>query len=175
MDTHAAADVARSNYTSTLCVVRAAKRLGFDAQANGRMAFTRSMAERLREELGRTPSVPGLSAIEVKVLAAFARSPLGLCSVRVAANRAGVSPTSASKALRGLEGKDLVHREETVIAADCTRTVQLLHANRRAKHWLEIAPALAQVLPARRRQAGSAMCLRGYATYFGTRRLRNLR
>jgi DNA-binding MarR family transcriptional regulator len=132
-------------------VVRAAKRLGFDAQANGRMALTPRMVERLQEELGRTPGIPGLSATEVKVLAALSRSPFGLSSARVVASQAGVSPTAASRALRSLERKDLVRREEAVIAAGRARTVQLLHANRRAERWLQIAPALARVVPPRRR------------------------
>jgi DNA-binding MarR family transcriptional regulator len=117
------------------------------------MALTRRMVERLREDLGRTPSVPGLSVIEVKVLAALSRSPFGLSSARVVASQAGISPTAASTALRALKGKSLVRREDAVIAAGRARTVQLLHANRRAERWLELAPTLAQVLPPRRRRA----------------------
>jgi len=50
----------------------------------------------------------------------------------------------ASKALKTLEQKNLVRREATVIAAGRARTVELLHANRRAERWLEIAPTLAR-------------------------------
>lgn len=153
MDRYAAADVARMLDTSTPRVVRAAKRLGFAARPNGRMSLSCDQVEGLRDELGRTPSIPGLSATEVKVLAALARAPLGLSSARVLANQAGVSPTAASKALRSLEDKDLVRREEAVIAAGRARTVRLAHANRRSARWLEIAPALAQVLPPKRRSA----------------------
>jgi DNA-binding MarR family transcriptional regulator len=150
MDTYSAAAVARDLHTSTPRVVRAAKRLGIDAGANGRLALTRGSVERLVAELGRTPSIAGLSAMEVKVLAALSRSPFGLSSARVVAAQAGVSPTAASKALKTLEHKDLVRREATVIAAGRARTVELLHANRRAARWLELAPTLAQVLPAER-------------------------
>jgi DNA-binding Lrp family transcriptional regulator len=111
------------------------------------------MVERLRGELGVTPNVPGLDATEVKALAALSRAPLGLCSARVVASQAVVSPTAASRALRTLEKKGLVRREETVIAAGRARAVQLLHANRRTKRWLEIAPALARVRPPRRPHA----------------------
>jgi DNA-binding MarR family transcriptional regulator len=149
MDTYTAADVARYLQTSTPRVVRAAKRLGFDAQANGRLALTGRMVDRLREELGRTPRVSGLDATEVKVLAALARSPFGLSSARVVAGQAGVSPTAASRALKTLERKDLVRREDAVIPAGRARAVQLLHANRRAERWLELAPILARTLPAR--------------------------
>jgi DNA-binding MarR family transcriptional regulator len=150
MDTYSAADVARDLHTSTPRVVRAAKRLGIAAKPNGRLTLTGGSVERLVTELGRTPSIAGLSAIEVKVLAALSRSPFGLSSARVAAAQASVSPTAASKALKTLERKDLVRREATVIAAGRARTVELLHANRRAERWLEIAPTLARVLPPRR-------------------------
>lgn len=146
MDTYSAADVARDLHTSTPRVVRAAKRLGIDAGPNGRLALTSGPVARLVAELGRTPSIAGLSAIDVKVLAALSRAPFGLSSARVVAAQAGVSPTAASKALKTLERKDLVRREATVIAAGRARTVELIHATRRAERWLEIAPTLARVL-----------------------------
>jgi DNA-binding MarR family transcriptional regulator len=152
MDTSTAADVARTLQTSTPRVIRAAKRLGFQAQPNGRLALTPPMVQCLYRELGRTPSIPGLDAVEVKVLAALARSPFGLSSARVVARQAGVSPTAASRALRALEHKDLLRREETAIAAGRARTVQLLHANRRSERWLELAPLLSEVRPARQAQ-----------------------
>ena len=151
MDTYSAADVARELHTSTPRVIRAAKRLGIESRGrNGRLALTRGSVERLAAELGRTPSIAGLSAVEVKVLAALSRSPFGLSSARVVAAQAGVSPTAASKALETLEQKDLGRREATMIAAGRARKVELLHANRRAECWLEIAPALAHVLPPER-------------------------
>jgi len=154
MDTYSAAQVARGFGTSVPRVVRAEERLGLDArQANGRFAFTRRMVERLRDELGVTPSVSGLDATEVKVLAALAPAPLGLASARVVADQAVVSPTATSRALHALQQKGLVRREDAVIAAGHARAVHLVHANRRAKRWLEIAPALAQVRPPRRRGA----------------------
>jgi len=137
--------------TSVPRVVRAAQRLGLDArEGNGRWAFTPGMVKRLTEELGVTPSVPGLSATEVKVLAALSRAPLGLSSARAVAGQAGVSPTASSRALRSLEQKGLVRREEAVIAAGRARAVRLAHANRRTRRWLEIAPSLARVQPPRR-------------------------
>ncbi len=153
MDTYTAADVARMLDTSTPRVVRAAKRLGLATRQNGRMSLSAEMVERLRDELGRTPRIPGLSTTEIKVLAALARAPLGLSSARVLARQAGVSATAASKALRSLQDKGLAQREHAVIAAGRARPVRLAHANRRAARWLEIAPALAQVLPPKRRRA----------------------
>lgn len=152
MDTYAAADVARGLGTTVPRVVRAAERLGLDArEPNGRWRFSRSMLSRLRDELGVTPEVPGLSPTEVKVLAALSRAPFGLSSARVVARRAVISPTAAAGALRTLEDQGLVYHEETRIAAGRTRQVTLYHANRRAERWLDLTPALVRVLPPRRR------------------------
>jgi transposase len=96
--------------------------------------------------------IPGLGVTEIKVLAALSRSPLGLSSARIVARQAGVSPTATSKALRALERRSLVRRQETVIAAGRPHAVQLFHANRHSGRWLELAPTLAQVLPPRRRR-----------------------
>ena len=153
MDTHSAAEVARTLGTSTPRVVRAAARLGLRARAaNGRFALTRPMVARLRDELGVTARVSGLSPTEVRVLAALSRAPLGLASARVVAGQAGVSPTAATNALRALERGGLIRREATVIAAGRARPVQLLHANRHSERWSELSPALAAVRPPRRRR-----------------------
>jgi DNA-binding MarR family transcriptional regulator len=135
-------------------VVRAAARLGLNARAaNGRLALTRPMVARLRDELGMTARVSGLSPIEVRVLAALSRAPLGLASARVVAGQAGVSPTAATNALRALERGGLIRREAAVIAAGRARPVQLLHANRHSERWSELSPLLATVHPPRRRRA----------------------
>ncbi len=150
MDTCSAAEVAHRLETTVPRVVRAVQRLSLEARkANGHLALTPTMVERLRAELGVTPRVPGLDATEVKVLAALSRAPLGLASVRIVADHASVSPTAAAKALRRLEAKRLKYRREAVIAGARARRVELLHANRRAERWLEIAPALARVQPPR--------------------------
>lgn len=149
MDTYSAADVARSLGTSVPRVVRAAERLKLDARrgSSHRWELTKSMVNRLSRELGYSPSIDGLGQAETKVLAALARAPLGLVSARVVAGEAGVSPTAASTALQALEMRDLVFREPATIAAGHAREVELIHANRRAPEWLQLAPQLATVRP----------------------------
>lgn len=148
MDTCSAADVARSLNTTVPRVVRAAKRLGLKSRrSDGRWSLTPAMVDRLTAELGSTPRIPGLSAVEVKVLAALSRAPFGLASARVVAGQAGVSPTAASAAIRSLEGKRLAYRERTTIAAGRARDVDLVHANRLAPDWLELVPQLAATRP----------------------------
>lgn len=151
MDTYSAAEAARALNTSIPRVVRAAKRLGAVQRANGRMALPPRVMECLREELGYVPTIRGLDNTETKVLAALARAPFGLASARVVAGQAGVSPTSASRALRTLESKRLARRQRKVIPAGRARQVEMLQANRRASRWLELAPTLAQVVPPKRR------------------------
>ena len=155
MDTCSAADVARQLNTSVPRVVRAARRLGLKGRpgARSRWDLTQPMVECLSRELGYTPTVDGLSGVEVRVLAALARAPLGLASVRVVGGEATVSPTSASKALSSLVAKGLAYREPATIAAGRARDVELVHANRRATAWLELAPRLAAVRPPARERA----------------------
>lgn len=145
-----AAAVAAELGTSVPRVVRAVARLGLGQPGGGRLALSADQVARLRDELGVTPAVPGLSRTEVKALAALGRAPLGLVSARAVAARAGLSPTAASGAVKALEARGLVRREAASVAAGRARRVKVLHANRRAERWTEIAPLLALVEPPRR-------------------------
>lgn len=148
MDTYSAAEVARRLSTTVPRVVRAAERLGLDARTpTKRWKLTGPMVDRLAAELGSAPRIAGLSEMEGKVLAALSRAPFGLASARVAAGQAGVSPTGASTAIRSLVVKGLAYREPATIAAGRAREVELVHANRLAPAWLELAPKLAATRP----------------------------
>ncbi|HEV2945199.1 MAG TPA: helix-turn-helix domain-containing protein [Solirubrobacteraceae bacterium] len=147
-----AAAVARELGTSVPRVVRAVDRLGMDARmSNGRMLLSDEQVGRLRTELGVSARVPGLTPIQVFVLAALRDAPLGLVSIRAVARRAGVSPTASARALDALFSVGLVKREPTVLAAGSARPAELLHLNRRASRWRQIAPLLASVRPPVRR------------------------
>jgi len=143
-----AAAVARQLGTSVPRVVRAVERLGISARtSNGRMLLHDEQVARLRAELGVGARVPGLTPIQVSVLAALRDAPLGLASIRAVARRAGVSPTASARALDALFSVGLVKREPTVLAAGSARPAELLHLNRRAPRWRQIAPLLAPVRP----------------------------
>jgi len=143
-----AAAVARQLGTSVPRVVRAVERLGIDARtSNGRMLLGDEQVARLRAELGVGARVPGLTPIQVSVLAALRDAPLGLASIRAVARRAGVSPTASARALDALFSVGLVKREPTVLAAGSATPAELLHLNRRAPRWRQIAPLLAPVRP----------------------------
>jgi DNA-binding MarR family transcriptional regulator len=154
MDMLAAAEAARRLGTSLPRVLRAIDRLGLEVERGrgGRVRLSEQQLERLREELGVVPSVDGLSRVETQVLAALARAPRGLASVRAVARRAGVSPTSAADAVQSLEERGLVRRERAWVAAGRARQLELLRANLAAPEW----PSLASLLAAVRLPAGRA-------------------
>ncbi len=151
MNTYSGAEAARRLGTSIPRVVRCVERLGLDCRRpNGRLGITPKMLERIEAELGRAPRTPGLTRSQAQVLAALVRSPRGLASARAVAEEAGVAPATATRALRALEARSLVRREEVTIAARRARRVELIHANHMADEWPALAPALKDVVPKRR-------------------------
>jgi hypothetical protein len=151
MDILSGSEAARRLGTSLPRVLRAIDRLGMgvDRRRGGRVRLTVGQLERLRSELGVVPAVDGLSRVETQVLAALARAPRGLASVRAVARRAGVSPTAAAEAVQSLEGGGLVRREREWVAAGRARELELLRANLVSPRWPALAARLAAVrLPA---------------------------
>jgi MarR family len=143
-----AAAVSRALGTSVPRVVRAVERLGLNARmSNGRMLLDDEQVAQLRAELGVGARVPGLTPIQVSVLAALRDAPLGLVSGRAVARRAGVSPTASARALDVLVSEGLVRREPTTLAAGSAKPAELIHLNRRSPRWRRIAPLLAPVRP----------------------------
>jgi len=147
MDTISASEAGRRLGSSLPRVQRAIDRLGLEIEERrgGRVLLSESQLERLRDELGVVPSVEGLSRVETQVLAALARSPRGLVTVRAVARRAAVSPTAAAGALRSLAGRGLVRREREWVAAGRARELELIRANVTAPGWGALAPSLAAV------------------------------
>lgn len=152
MDTISAAQAAQRLGTTIPRVVRGIDRLEIRGArtATGRYALTPEMVNRLETELGTVSSLPGRTRTELKVLAALRAAPFGLISARAVARRAGVSPTTAGKVVRSLEGAGLVVRRHSAIAAGRVIHADVIHANRQSPQWREIAPALEQVSPPRR-------------------------
>jgi DNA-binding MarR family transcriptional regulator len=150
-----AAALARELETSLPRVVRAIERLGLDVrQQNGRMRLTRVDAERLREELGAPiPRIAGLTQAEVKVLAALARAPLGLASARAVAERAHVSPTTASRVVKSLRSQGLVTIERRMLPAGRARAIELIRLDYGSTRYQRIAGVIARVHPQPRRRA----------------------
>ncbi len=158
MDTTiSAAALARELGTSLPRVVRAIERLGLDVrQDNGRMALKPTDVTRLRQELGETPPrVPGLNPAEVEVLAVLARAPLGLTSARTVAERAGISPTTASRAIKSLRSQGLVTIQRRALAAGRARTIDLVRLDYGSPRWQQIAGTIAKARPRPHRRTHS--------------------
>lgn len=154
--TQSAAEVARDLGTTIPRIVRAVDRLGLKARAvnSNRLTLTETMVRMVEHELGRTPALPGLSRIEVLALAALRDAPFGVSSARVLARRAGISPTSAAKALRQLHKKHLVVKTSQMIAAGRARRSDVWSANRLNPGWPRLAVKLSDVrAPETRTQA----------------------
>lgn len=146
MDTISAAAIARELGTSVPRVTRTARRLGLDArQANGRFAFGRGAADRIRGALGSMPRVDDLSSSELAVLAALRDAPLGLGSTRAVARRGNLSPTAAGRALESLLRIGLVERLTEMIAAGRAREARIWRANLQHPRWPSLDAVLAQV------------------------------
>lgn len=151
MDGVSASEGARRLKTSLPRLLRAIDRLGLDVDRGrgGRVRLGMAQLERLRAELGVVPPVEGLSRVETHVLAALARAPRGLASVRAVARRASVSPTAAAEAVRSLAERGLICRERSWVAAGRAREIELLRANVISPEWPSLAERLAAVrLPA---------------------------
>ncbi len=135
--------------TSLPRIKRAIRRLGLPVaeRPGGRVRLTGDQVDRLRAELGADAPVAGLTKTEARVLAALARSPLGVSSIRVAAGRAGVSPTAAGHALRSLERQGLVVREHVWVTAGRARRIEIVRADVTSPRWPELALRLARIVP----------------------------
>jgi DNA-binding MarR family transcriptional regulator len=142
-----AAALARELGTSLPRVVRAIERLQLETrQENGRMQLRPADVTRLRDALGESPPrVPGLRPTEIKVLAALARAPLGLTSARTVAERAGISPTTASRAVRSLRSQGLLTVERRTLPAGRARTVGLIRIDYGSPRWQQVASTVARV------------------------------
>jgi DNA-binding Lrp family transcriptional regulator len=144
-----AAETARRLGTSVPRIKRAIERvgLGVETRPGGRVTIDRRQFKRLRRELGVRAKIDNLSVTDVAVLSTLARSPLGLVSGRAVAQRAGIAPTSASKALKRLERKGLAQRERTWLAAGRAREQEIVRANYSSPQWPALAPKLSKFEP----------------------------
>jgi excisionase family DNA binding protein len=145
-------EVARRLGISVPRVLRAAKRGEVGAVRRGnRFLFDADAVELLRRRWGAVPSLPGLSREDVLVLTALGRRPLGLRSGRAVARAAGVSPTTAGRALRRLAGRGYVTRETARVTEGDVRDVPVWSVRWTGPAWLGAAAAVGQAtLPSKR-------------------------
>jgi hypothetical protein len=146
MDTYSASAVAAMLGTSTPRVMRAIRRLpiAVSRSPSGAYSITAAQLDALRAQLGE-PIPAGLNRVQARVLAALARSPRGLASIRSVARRAGVSPTAAGRALDSLTRAGLARAEKQTLALGRATPVVVYCAAVDHPHWHGLAPALAKV------------------------------
>lgn len=117
-----------------------------EATDGGHLRFTASDVALLERRLGFAPAVAGLSREEVLVAAALLGRPLGLRSARAVARAAGVSPTTASRALRHLEQAELVRRRRRRVMLGIPTDIDVWEVDARNRSWARLAPILADTV-----------------------------
>jgi DNA-binding Lrp family transcriptional regulator len=147
MDTYSLTAAARALGTSVPRVRRAVDRLGIPVMraTSGVFRLTSRQVDELARELGVIVPVPGLSRVEVRVLAALSRSPRGVASVREAGRRAGVSPTATAHALERLTADGLVTQTPMTLARGRAAEGTVYRVRFGSPQWLELAPVVAGV------------------------------
>lgn len=114
----------------------------------GHRRFKPTEVTEIAARCGITPTVEGLTATEVKVLAAVARSPRGLRSARAVARRAGVSPTAASRSLAALAAAGLIEQVAERRAEGKVVDVELWRI-RFGDEWREVSRQVLRTVPPR--------------------------
>jgi hypothetical protein len=149
MDTKTTGQTARMLNTSIPRVRRALAGSGLPVvkSEGGRTLIPSSTYQRLARRLGAVPEVPGLSREEALVLAVLNRRPLGLTSARAAAEAAGISPTSASRALVRLRDLGYLTRDVEKLVEGKVVTRPIWRIRRSGAPWQEVAPLIRRVVP----------------------------
>jgi len=117
-----------------------------EATDGGHLRFTASEVALLEQRLGFAPAVPELSREQVLVAAALLGRPLGLRSARAVSRAAGISPTTASRALLHLEHLDLVRRRRRRVMLGVPTDVEVWEIDVRNRRWARLAPLLADTV-----------------------------
>lgn len=139
--------------TSIPRVKRALVRAGLPVvKSAGRFLIPSSTYEQLAPRLGTGPKVPGLSRGDALVLAVLNCRPLGVSSARAVAEAAGISPTSASRALARLRSLGYVTHEVEKLVAGKVVDRPIWRIRRSGTQWQNVAPLIRQVVPPAPRQ-----------------------
>jgi hypothetical protein len=149
MDTVTTGQAARMLDTSIPRVTRALVRTGLPVVKSdaGWTLIPASVYEQLALRLGAGPTVPGLSRKETLVLSALNQRPLGLSSARAVAESAGISPTSASGALKRLHSLGYVTRDVEKVVEGKVVDRPTWRVRRSGEPWQQVAPLVRQVVP----------------------------
>ncbi|MGH8905092.1 MAG: MarR family transcriptional regulator [Egibacteraceae bacterium] len=143
-------DVARLLGTTVPRVHRAVRAgsVACSVDPRGRLRFDADAVESLRQQWGYAPTIQGLSREQVFVFAALSRRPFGLSSARAVARAAGVSPTTAGRALRVLAASGCIERRTQRVAQGRARDVDVWTVRWGSAPWRAVASEVGRcVLP----------------------------
>jgi hypothetical protein len=142
-----APEAARALDTTLPRVHRSMSRLGIGASVCGRLRLTGAEFRRLSEELGYAPVRDELNREQMFVLAALLQHSLGLRSARAVARVAGVSPTTAARALVRLEnGGYVVHPIRRIIEG-AVKDVKLWEIDWTSPAWQSVESDVRRTVP----------------------------
>ncbi len=136
-------------------VHRCIDRLGLapGRHAGSHVRLSRAGASEVERVLGRARSLPALSRDETLVLAALGRSPFGLVSARSVGRAAGVSPTTAGRALQQLIVSGYVEQKVRRVVEGKVKDLSAYEVRWSTPQWRAAAGALGSVtLPDRTAQ-----------------------
>jgi len=146
-------EVARLLGTSVPRVLRAAwEGLVPSIRRGNRTLFDADAVEVLRRRWGSVPRIDGLRREDVVALATLGRRPLGLRSARALSRAAGLSPTTAGRALERLAAAGYVERQTVRVVEGRVRDVPVWTVRWASPEWLTVAAIVpTAVLPERPR------------------------
>jgi DNA-binding transcriptional ArsR family regulator len=145
MDTLSSNAVARQLGVSRGRVRRAAARLGVGLNVGGFITFTTEDAAALARELGVNRRARGLSASDMRVLAALSNRPAGVFSARELARATGLAPTTVGHALRSLTDKGWVRMSVEDVLYGKAVSKRVMRVNVANPGWAQLLPILAEV------------------------------
>jgi len=150
MDTVGAPAIAAAMGISLPTVHRLLDAEGIPRTGRGRpRAVPLEVAERVQRARGTSP-VLTIPAVEGRILAVLLRAPLGLASARRVAERAGISPTTASVHLHALRDAGLVTRQRRRVAEGRAIERDEWRLDTGSPRWRELAPQVRRIrLPER--------------------------
>ena len=143
-------EAAQALNTTLPRVHRSLSRLGIGTLDGHRWKLTDGDFKRLRADLGFAPDREDVDREELFVLAALRQHSLGLRSARAVARVAGVSPTTASRALARLENKGYVDHPVRRVVEGAVKEVELWEINWSSPAWRSLeCDVRLTILPAR--------------------------
>lgn len=129
---------------------RAVTRLGLEPYRGpkGHLRLTEEDARILLEDLGKASRVDGFGREELFVLSDLQKRPFGLCSGRLVARHAGISPSTALKVLNNLERRKMVEHRHEVVAEGVVKEISVWIL-RISPYWMtnEIALDIRNTIP----------------------------